>query len=307
MKLMFPNGEHPVADLHRGINRIGASPGCGVVLRGPAMPPLACEIHVFATYAYLVPNADALVIFNGHRIRELMRLNEGDVVELSGTRMRVISSVATPGDDYSEYLPQRANTGRNETYQLRGISGACIGATYLLPGAVLVGRDPACDVVLPTADVSRRHARLCPMSDGVMVNDLGSKNGVWINDERVTCAPLRSGDVLRLGNTMRFLLETIAVDLTGPQPCPQPVTKHALPKSDAALAVSVTAVAVVGIVMAFRTLHALLLVAQSGFLPTNYLPRRVAAAAPSPDRSQRQRWPLRGNVGLRLSGSFVLQ
>ena len=40
------------------------------------------------------------------------------------------------------------------------------------------------DVVLQHQSVSRRHARLVPSNDGVIVQDLGSSNGVWVNNQR---------------------------------------------------------------------------------------------------------------------------
>lgn len=43
-------------------------------------------------------------------------------------------------------------------------------------GGLVVGRDPACDVVLHSPAVSRRHLRLVPVADGMGVTDLGSTN-----------------------------------------------------------------------------------------------------------------------------------
>ena len=64
---------------------------------------------------------------------------------------------------------------------------------------LLLGRHPACDVVLGDASVSRRHAQLT-FRDGVwVVRDLGSKNGTVVNGARVGRAAVYPGDVVELG------------------------------------------------------------------------------------------------------------
>jgi pSer/pThr/pTyr-binding forkhead associated (FHA) protein len=65
---------------------------------------------------------------------------------------------------------------------------------------LLVGRHPACDVVVADPSVSRRHAQLT-LRDGVWVlQDLASTNGTSVNGERVGRTTLHAGDVLELGN-----------------------------------------------------------------------------------------------------------
>jgi FHA domain len=71
---------------------------------------------------------------------------------------------------------------------------------------VLVGRDGGCDVVLDDPRVSRRHAALERAGVGVVVHDLGSRGGTWVNDQRVTAPrPLHDGDVVAFaGVSLRF-------------------------------------------------------------------------------------------------------
>ena len=62
------------------------------------------------------------------------------------------------------------------------------------------GRGLDNDVVLDSLSVSREHARLL-QADGLYIEDLGSRNGTFVNGQRVQRARVRPGDRVRLGAT----------------------------------------------------------------------------------------------------------
>ncbi len=62
-----------------------------------------------------------------------------------------------------------------------------------------IGRNPRADFVIDSPLVSRVHCRLSASDTRLTVEDLHSTNGTYVNGERVTQAPLRAGDGLRLG------------------------------------------------------------------------------------------------------------
>jgi pSer/pThr/pTyr-binding forkhead associated (FHA) protein len=67
---------------------------------------------------------------------------------------------------------------------------------------LLVGRDPVCDLALNDDEASRRHALLTPAAGGILVKDLQSTNGVYINGIRISePVLLLQGDVLQIGET----------------------------------------------------------------------------------------------------------
>lgn len=70
----------------------------------------------------------------------------------------------------------------------------------LTEGDNLIGRDPDCDVWLDVAGVSRRHARVRVEGDVVTIEDLGSKNGTFVNDAAIQGArPIADGERVRVG------------------------------------------------------------------------------------------------------------
>lgn len=68
-----------------------------------------------------------------------------------------------------------------------------------------IGRDARNPIHLPNRQVSRRHARLKKRDDGFVLEDLGSKNGTFVNGERIQ-APhrLQDGDIVNIGVAYRL-------------------------------------------------------------------------------------------------------
>lgn len=64
-------------------------------------------------------------------------------------------------------------------------------------GTVL-GRGKTCDVTIPGTHLSRNHAELSVRGSQLLVKDLASANGTFINDERITEATAKPGDILRI-------------------------------------------------------------------------------------------------------------
>jgi hypothetical protein len=68
------------------------------------------------------------------------------------------------------------------------------------PGPWTVGRSDGCRLVIAHGTISRRHAMIKRVDDGLEVRDLGSLNGTWVNGWRVDRAIVRPRDTLRLGD-----------------------------------------------------------------------------------------------------------
>ena len=97
-------------------------------------------------------------------------------------------------------------------------SGEHSGTRFPLLGPRLqLGRAPDCDICLESPGISRRHAELRtePHPDGerAVLHDLGSSNGSYVNDQRLTApAVLKDGDLVRLGNIVLKFYERHSLD-----------------------------------------------------------------------------------------------
>jgi chromosome segregation ATPase len=75
---------------------------------------------------------------------------------------------------------------------------------------VTVGRGAHCDLQVLTHFVSREHARISLVGDQVLIEDLGSRNGVFVNSVRIDRQELRHGDLVTIGETQFRFVESRA-------------------------------------------------------------------------------------------------
>ncbi|HJR65533.1 MAG TPA: FHA domain-containing protein, partial [Gemmatimonadaceae bacterium] len=128
----------------------------------------------------------------------------------------------------SANLPQRPGGAPVRAARRTQASGGRLvslvaGREYAVPvGGIVIGRDASCDVVVPTSEVSRRHAEIAPSNEGYVLKDT-STNGVFVNGERVSVTQsLGRGDIVRVGNEDFRFYADLVVDATPTDVTPTP-------------------------------------------------------------------------------------
>lgn len=116
---------------------------------------------------------------------------------------------ATPSEGIRRPAPPAAEQPRQARPTSAGgfafevVEGPEAGRTLPVNGPVQLGRDPGCQLLLAKDDlVSRRHVKVQPAADHVLVEDLGSRNGTFVNGSQVTGpTAVRDGDRIVVGNS----------------------------------------------------------------------------------------------------------
>lgn len=109
---------------------------------------------------------------------------------------------------------------------LIGQTGPLNGQRWLIDRSIVVGRDDTCDVVISDRQVSRYHARFTPSEGGVLLEDLGSKNGTYFNGDRLEePVVLSDGDLIQVSLVQHFVF--LSSDATMPIDFDFPIEKHA--------------------------------------------------------------------------------
>jgi hypothetical protein len=106
-------------------------------------------------------------------------------------------NAATAGEKTGIY--QKVGDETQAVFYLIVRNGRLKNKCFPLSNRLTIGRDDGNDLQLPTAGVSRRHAAVQVSGDQASIEDLGSRNGTFVNQERVQEAKLAHGDVIRIG------------------------------------------------------------------------------------------------------------
>jgi pSer/pThr/pTyr-binding forkhead associated (FHA) protein len=145
----------------------------------------------------------------------------GEAVHLGDVELRIEGEV--PGADPGGGGEGTATLARRLVHDIFEASAPAEGARLVVeagPGlgrelvlaasgrVFKLGRGDQCDLVIPDDDVSREHAGFERGPTGIAVRDLGSKNGVEVQGQRVMGARLlRDGDIVRVGNTRLLVVD----------------------------------------------------------------------------------------------------
>jgi pSer/pThr/pTyr-binding forkhead associated (FHA) protein len=228
--------------LSKRVNTVGRSEFADVGLFGdPRIAPEHATI-VAANGSWVLRDSGTLIgtFVNKQRVTS-QTLSEGDVLQFGSVRLvfhckeraeRQKQAPPKPGPlqdlspDMCPYCGQRKDpaTGKcactveptapraaleaapvaTQAPQLLARSGPLVGRTLDLgQGETKIGRDPSCDISLAGDDtVSRLHASIMVGPSGVTLTDRGSTNGTFVNGAKVTTAPLKRGDSVKIGESV---------------------------------------------------------------------------------------------------------
>ena len=87
------------------------------------------------------------------------------------------------------------------------IYGSELGKKYNLNSpSLVIGRSSKCDIQIDQESISRNHSKIVNTGKSILVRDLGSTNGTYVNDEPIDEYVLRDGDLIKIGRTIfKFL------------------------------------------------------------------------------------------------------
>lgn len=204
MKLVFQAGNRAAVALPDGAYRIGSAANSEILLDEDGVQPLHGELQSAGGRIQLSVPRGVRVHVNDRPVDGLIALRPDDVLEVGGVRARLVAAEvpAEAGNDDLGATVVRAVVPR---FALRGVGGELFGRSFPLHAGLVVGRADDAGIRISAANVSRHHARMTPAGDEVLVEDLGSANGTWLNGKRITRANARHGDELRF-DTQRFQL-----------------------------------------------------------------------------------------------------
>jgi pSer/pThr/pTyr-binding forkhead associated (FHA) protein len=141
---------------------------------------------------------------NGEKVKGIMPVTAGDVITVQDVELEVVEDEG--GGSKTLVLSGTAlmemGTG---CWSLIADSGPEKGQIIPVMDRVEIGRALECDISILEPALSRKHAELELMDDGLTIRDLGSVNGTYVNGEKVDEQGLNDGDLLQFGK-IRFIV-----------------------------------------------------------------------------------------------------
>jgi hypothetical protein len=126
-------------------------------------------------------------------LRDLRRGEEPAAAPDDATGMHVASAGLAP-DGFDRDNPPRL--------RVQSAAGLRAGAAYDLSEGAVLGRGEQADIRLEDSFASSQHARLVPQGGVMVLEDLGSTNGTYLNGEALRGPqPLHAGDSIRIGDS----------------------------------------------------------------------------------------------------------
>ena len=100
-------------------------------------------------------------------------------------------------------------------YRLVCLTGSSKGEAYFLMGQrVVLGRSEQCDITIKDLKSSREHAEITHIGGNYILTDLGSQNGIIVNDLKVKQHSLTSGDKVIVGKTVYKFAQVVVKEET---------------------------------------------------------------------------------------------
>ena len=142
-------------------------------------------------------------------------LRHGDVIRISDTVLDVIDpqleQTAAPKMKQPAQKASRpqTKTAEKSEWEIVAVADWLAGQKFAISNDCIVGRDTQCDITIPGTHLSRQHARFKMTDKGMVLKDLDSSNGTFVNDKRIKQARIKPGD------TVRF--DVLSFEVVGPE------------------------------------------------------------------------------------------
>lgn len=184
---------------------IGRGSNCDMIIADDSVAKLHAEVIVEGEQLLLRHLAErGRTLLNGKPVQKSCPLKCNDELQIGERTLKVLDPKVTK--------LKKTAPASNVTWALRANHPAIAGKVFPIRESSVVGRSEDCDITFSLSHLSRRHARL-EVRDGLLfVTDLGSANGTYLNNRRITESRVRRGDELRF-DTLSFSVVGPADDL----------------------------------------------------------------------------------------------
>jgi predicted Zn finger-like uncharacterized protein len=128
--------------------------------------------------------------------------------EMQGPRTASVNRESVMAESMAGEQDEYLKMPESRRFSLAVIQGFNAGEIFSInKPKMMIGRSDA-DIIVKDLEASRQHARLDVMGDRVILRDLSSTNGTFVNEQRITTMTLENQQEFRIGTTIMMLIIT---------------------------------------------------------------------------------------------------
>ncbi len=146
----------------------------------------------------------AAIYINNEKISGIRPLTAGDTIKLGNIELDVIDPQST---QYKSAIGMSPST--TSEWKIKSTASWMENKTFPIEGKTTLGREASCDISIPVEHLSRRHVELNVKGGKLIVKDLNSSNGTFLNGQRITEIYAKPGDKIKL--------DVITFEVIGPE------------------------------------------------------------------------------------------
>lgn len=189
-KLVFPGNNHPDVVLQAKPAKVGRDQSNDIVLSLPTVSSFHAELKIQNGSLLLVDLGSTNGTFlNGQPLSGEVDLKSGDRIHFDQILAELVA--VSPDEPDPECFPRSS---------LRGLSSFVKGRNFVLCGnTTTIGRDPTSQIHIERQQISWHHATIFSREQDLVLKDLNSCNGTYVNGQRIVERTLKAGDEVCFG------------------------------------------------------------------------------------------------------------
>ncbi len=192
------------------VMKVGSSKSNELILTEEGIEPLHCYIHINQNLIEIEPIGNNEVYINELLLKKKTALKVGDITRIGSQEF----SVSDPQSKVAPPIPVQQPVSSEATvfrvpvsvvgpaaseasgWMLQGLHKSLRNKRYPIDGTMYLGRSQECELHFSYERLSRKHVEFKVMDNVLIVKDLDSSNGTFVNGEKIKQAKLRGGDTI---------------------------------------------------------------------------------------------------------------
>ncbi|MBL6690907.1 MAG: FHA domain-containing protein [Pseudomonadales bacterium] len=206
LKIQYKDGSGDPVELMPPGKTIGQGSVNDIVIDKDGVNGFHADIQVDGDNVSITDiNTPAGTFVNGDKISGPTNPRAGDVITVGGVDLEVVEEDPAGGGKTLVLSGTALIEVGSSSWSLVADTGPEKGQVIPVVERIEIGRALDCDISILEPGLSRKHAELELQGDKLVIRDLGSVNGTWVNAEKVDEVELKDGDKLQF-DKVRFIV-----------------------------------------------------------------------------------------------------